>query len=67
MITIDRGNGIEMFDESLLEDTSHEIDNENEHTIITELRLDGEIVHRSVHVALKRGNSTESILGAMNG
>lgn len=67
MITIDRGNGIEMYDEYLLQDTSHEIDNENEHTRVTELRLGGVIVHRSVHVTLKHGNSVESILGVMNG
>lgn len=67
MITIDRGNGIEMYDEALLENTSHEIDNENEHTIITEYRLDGKIVHRGVHVTLKRGNSIEAKIGAMNG
>lgn len=56
-----------MYDETLLENTSHEIDNENEYTKITEYRLDGVIVHRGVHVTLKRGNSIEAQIGAMNG
>jgi hypothetical protein len=55
IIAIDRGNGIERMDTALLSDTSHEIDNDNEHTSITEYRLNDVIVHRSVHVRLKKG------------
>lgn len=41
-------------DDSLLEKREGELDNENEITRWTEYWLDGELVHRSVHVELKR-------------
>ena len=41
-------------DTSLLEHRSGEVDNDNELTTWTEYWLDGELVHRSVHVTLKR-------------
>jgi len=41
-------------DDSLLEHRSGEVDNENELTTWTEYWLDGELVHRSVHVTLKK-------------
>ena len=41
-------------DTSLLEHRSGEVDNENEFTTWTEYWLDGELVHRSVHVTLKK-------------
>jgi hypothetical protein len=41
-------------DDSLLEHRSGEVDNENELTAWTEYWLDGELVHRSVHVTLKK-------------
>ena len=41
-------------DDSLLENRSGEIDNDNEFTTWTEYWLDGELVHRSVHVTLKK-------------
>ena len=41
-------------DDSLLEHRSGEVDNENEFTTWTEYWLDGELVHRSVHVTLKK-------------
>jgi hypothetical protein len=41
-------------DDSLLEKREGELDNENELTRWTEYWLDGELVHRSVHVELKR-------------
>lgn len=44
-------------DDSLLEHRSGEIDNDNELTTWTEYWLDGELVHRSVHVTLKRAPS----------
>lgn len=41
-------------DDSLLERRSGEVDNENELTTWTEYWLDGELVHRSAHVTLKK-------------
>jgi len=41
-------------DDSLLERRSGEVDNENEFTTWTEYWLDGELVHRSAHVTLKK-------------
>jgi hypothetical protein len=41
-------------DDSLLEYRSGEVDNENEFTTWTEYWLEGELVHRSVHVTLKK-------------
>ena len=41
-------------DESLLEKKEGSIDNENELTRWVEYWLDGELVHRSVHVHLKK-------------
>ena len=41
-------------DDSLLEHRSGEVDNDNESTTWTEYWLDGELVHRSVHVTLKK-------------
>ena len=40
------------------------IDNEHEHTEVTEYLLNGEVVHRSVHVTLKQGIGVESIIGS---
>jgi len=41
-------------DTSLLEHRSGEVENDNEFTTWTEYWLDGELVHRSVHVTLKK-------------
>jgi hypothetical protein len=41
-------------DTSLLEHRSGEVDNENEFTTWTEYWLEGELVHRSIHVTLKK-------------
>jgi len=41
-------------DESLLEKREGAIDNENEYTTWVEYWLDGELVHRSAHVTLKK-------------
>jgi hypothetical protein len=41
-------------DESLLEKREGSIDNDNELTTWVEYWLDGELVHRSVHVTLKK-------------
>lgn len=43
-----------MMDESLLEKKTGVVDNENEYTTWVEYWLDGELVHRSVHVQLKQ-------------
>ena len=41
-------------DDSLLEHRAGEIDHENELTTWVEYWLDGELVHRSAHVTLKK-------------
>jgi len=41
-------------DTSLLEHRSGEVDNDNEFTTWTEYWLEGELVHQSVHVTLKK-------------
>lgn len=41
-------------DDSLLEHRTGEIDNDNEHVAWNEYWLDGELVHRSAHVTLKK-------------
>jgi len=41
-------------DDSMLENRTGTVDNENELTTWTEYWLDGELVHRSVHVTLKK-------------
>jgi hypothetical protein len=51
----------EFVDESLLVRTEGEIDDENEHTVWTEWRLDGLIVKRGAHVQLKKNVIAEGI------
>jgi len=41
-------------DDSLLEKKEGSVDNANEYTTWTEYWLDGELVHRSAHVQLKK-------------
>jgi hypothetical protein len=53
-------------DDSLLEKQVHVTDNEVEYTEATEYRFNGELVHRSAHVHLKRGLSLEQTLGSFN-
>jgi len=52
-------------DDSLLEKREGTVDNENELTAWVEYWLEGELVHRSVHVTLKKmpsiGGETASI------
>ena len=50
LITTTKGE----MDDSLLEHRSGEIDNDNELTTWVEYWLDGELVHRSAHVTLKK-------------
>ena len=50
MITTTKGD----MDESLLEKREGSIENDNEMTTWVEYWLDGELIHRSVHVTLKK-------------
>lgn len=56
MITTTKGD----MDESSLEKREGTIDNENETTNWVEYWLTGELVHRSVHVKLKRAKGLKS-------
>ena len=46
-------------DESLLEKKEGVLDNDHEYTTWVEYWLDGELVHRSAHVTLKKGPFTD--------
>lgn len=48
-------------EEDLLEKKTGEVDNEHEFTQWIEYWLDGELVHRSVHVQLKKNVVTDSV------
>jgi hypothetical protein len=48
-------------DDSLLEKREGSLDNDTETTSWIEYWLDGEMVHRSVHMALKRGVFADGI------
>jgi len=50
MVTTTKGE----MDESLLEKREGSVDNDNELTTWVEYWLDGEMVHRSAHVTLKK-------------
>jgi len=50
MITTTKG----LMDETLLEKKEGSVDNDHEYTTWREYWLDGELVHRSAHVTLKR-------------
>jgi hypothetical protein len=50
MITTTKG----LMDEALLEKKEGYVDNDNEHTTWVEYWHEGELVHRSVHVRLKK-------------
>ena len=50
MITTTKGD----MDESLLEKREGSLDNDNESTTWVEYWLEGELVHRSAHVTLKK-------------
>jgi len=58
MITTTKG----LMDESLLEKREGTIDNDNETTTWIEYWLEGELVHRSAHVTLKKsiGSAVEA-------
>lgn len=57
MITTTKGD----MDESLLEKREGSLENDTETTNWVEYWLDGELVHRSVHMTLKRGMFAEGI------
>ena len=54
LITTTKGN----MDDSALEKREGSVDNENEFTTWVEYWLDGELVHRSAHVTLKKSPFT---------
>lgn len=53
-------------DDSLLEKREGNVDNDNEYTTWVEYWLDGELVHRSVHVALKKNVSSVAEAASFN-
>lgn len=57
MITTTKGD----MDESLLEKREGSVDNDTETTSWIEYWLDGELVHRSVHMTLKRSVFADGI------
>jgi len=50
LVTTTKGD----MDDSLLEKKEGSVDNDNEYTTWVEYWLDGELVHRSAHVQLKK-------------
>ena len=51
-------------DDSVLDHRSGIEENDNEHTVWDEYWLDGELVHRSVHVTLKKYTVTGEAIAA---
>ena len=62
MITTTKGD----MDESLLEKREGSLDNDNESTTWVEYWLDGELVHRSVHISLKKNVSSVAEAASFN-
>jgi len=56
LVTTTKGD----MDDSLLEKREGSVDNDNEYTTWTEYWLDSELVHRSVHVRLKKPVTLDS-------
>jgi hypothetical protein len=52
-------------DEALLEKKEGVVDNENEHTVWIEYWHEGELVHRSAHVQLKKNVSADGVAAAL--
>jgi len=48
-------------EESRLEYSEHVIDNEDEHTVAREWRLEGKIVKRGAHVTLKKNVAADAV------
>ena len=57
----------QMLEESLLEKTEGEVDDEIEHTTWAEWRLDGKIVKRGAHVLLKKNVVADGIAQMLGG
>jgi len=55
----DEDHDAEWINEDLLAYSTGLLDDDNEHTIWEEWRLDGKIVKRGVHVRIKKGASTD--------
>ena len=53
-------------DDSLLEKREGSLDNDNESTTWVEYWLDGELVHRSVHISLKTNVSSVAEAASFN-
>jgi len=62
-----KDNPTGLMDTSLLEKKTGKVDNDNELTKWIEYWLDGELVHRSVHVHLKKNVAAESIAASFPG
>lgn len=56
-----------LVDEATLTPNHSVVENDNERTEITEFQKDGIVVHRSVHVHLKKGLGIEHALGGFGG
>ena len=54
-------------DDSMLEKREGIVDNDNENTTWVEYYLNGELVHRSAHVSLKKPLVSISEVGGFNG
>lgn len=69
MITVqlEENGPITEMDEALLTPNHSEIDNDHEHTRVTEYLFNGRVVHRSVHVHLKEGLVLNPIQGQIGG
>jgi hypothetical protein len=61
LVTTTKGD----MDDSLLEKREGSVDNENELTTWVEYWYQGELVHRSVHVALKKNVMAEGVTAAL--
>lgn len=66
MIAVDLGDGMirYMSPVDLEGPFYHIVDNSHEYTIATEWKLEGRVVHRSVHVTLKEGIGLEALGGS---
>jgi hypothetical protein len=60
IVTTTRGE----MDDSLLEKREGSVDNDNENTTWVEYWLDGDLVHRSAHVRLKKSIVSTSEIGS---
>jgi hypothetical protein len=68
-INVDLGDGVitQMEEADLEGPLLSTFENDHERTVATEYRLNGRVVHRSVHVHLKQGLGIEAAMGAFGG